>query len=72
MCLAQGPHRIDTGEAQTCGLSVSSQALYHWATALPMQLIWRVTDKKGFDYDQIASYKVTWSGSTIFVIEIIP
>ena len=28
MCLAQGPQRSDAGE-------VSSQALYHWATALP-------------------------------------
>ena len=34
MCLAQGPQRIDAGEAQTRSLSVSSQALYHWATAL--------------------------------------
>ena len=35
MCLAQGPQRSDAGEAQTRGLSVSSQALYHRATALP-------------------------------------
>ena len=28
MCLAQGSQRSDAGEAQTCGLSVSSQALY--------------------------------------------
>ena len=35
MCLAQGPQRNDAGEAQTRGPSVSSQALYHWATALP-------------------------------------
>ena len=35
MCLAQGPHCSDAGEAQTQGPSVSSQALYHWATALP-------------------------------------
>ena len=35
MCLAQGPQRSDTGEARTCSPSVSSQALYHWATALP-------------------------------------
>ena len=33
MCLAQGPQRSDTGEARTRGPSVSSQALYHWATA---------------------------------------
>ena len=35
MCLAQGPQRSDAGEARTSGPSVSSQALYHWATALP-------------------------------------
>ena len=34
MCLAQGPQRSDAGEAWTYGPSVSSQALYHWATAL--------------------------------------
>ena len=37
MCLAQGPQRSDAGEAQTRGPSVSSQALYHWATALPQR-----------------------------------
>ena len=35
MCLAQGPQRRDAGEARTRSHSVSSQALYHWATALP-------------------------------------
>ena len=35
MCLAQAPQGSDADEAQTPGLSVSSQALYHWATALP-------------------------------------
>ena len=35
MCLDQGPQRSDAVEARTRGLSVSSQALYHWATALP-------------------------------------
>ena len=32
MCLAQGPQHSDAGEARTRGPSVSSQALYHWAT----------------------------------------
>ena len=35
MCLAQGPQHSDASEARTRGPSVSSQALYHWATALP-------------------------------------
>ena len=35
MCIAQGPQRSDAGEARTRGPSVSSQALYHWATAIP-------------------------------------
>ena len=35
MCLAQGPKRSDTGEAQTRGPSVSIQALYNWTIALP-------------------------------------
>ena len=38
MCLAQGPQRSDADEARTRGPSVSSQALYHWATALPTHL----------------------------------
>ena len=32
--LAQGQQRSDAAEARTRGPSVSSQALYHWATAL--------------------------------------
>ena len=36
MCLAQGQQRSDASEARTRGPSVSSQALYHWATALPL------------------------------------
>ena len=39
MCLAQGPQRSDTGEAPTRDLSVLSQALYHWATALLLVLL---------------------------------
>ena len=34
---AQGPQRRDAGEAPTRCPSVSSQALYHWATALPIK-----------------------------------
>ena len=39
MCLAQGPQRNDAGDARTRGPSVSSQALYHRATALPIVVI---------------------------------
>ena len=39
MCLAQGTQRSDAGEARTRSPSVSSQALYHWATALPRYVI---------------------------------
>ena len=37
MCIAQGPQGSDTSEAPTRDPLVSSQALYHWATALPMK-----------------------------------
>ena len=37
MCLAQGPQRSDAGESQTHSPLVSSQALYHSATALPIK-----------------------------------
>ena len=40
MCLAQGPQRNDAGEARTRGPSASSQALYHWATALPLIMLY--------------------------------
>ena len=39
MCLAQGPQRSDACEAQTHNPSVSSQALYHCATALPANIL---------------------------------
>ena len=39
MCLAQGPQGSDADEAQTRGPSVSSQALYDWATALPSDVV---------------------------------
>ena len=46
MCLAQWPQCSDTGEARTRGPSVSSQALYHWATTLP---------RRYFDTNALAS-----------------
>ena len=51
MCLAQGPQRSDAGEARTRGLSVSSQALYHWVTALPLMRlnILRENNNQGFN-----------------------
>ena len=41
MCHAHG-HKCqhsEASEARTCGLSVSCQALYHWATVLPAHLV---------------------------------
>ena len=38
MWLAQEPQRSGTSEAGTRSLSVSSQALFHWATTLPGRL----------------------------------
>ena len=40
MCLAQGARRSDAGEAWTGDPLVSSQALYHWATAFPILVVW--------------------------------
>ena len=54
MCLAQGPQRSDAGEARTRGPSVSSQALYHWATALPSDsLKWENLAKKFYFDTQV-------------------
>ena len=39
MCIAQGPQHSDADGAQTRGPSVSSQALYHWATELPNYVV---------------------------------
>ena len=39
MCLAQGPQRSEADEVRTRGLSVSSQALYHWATVFPILIL---------------------------------
>ena len=54
MCLAQGPQHSDAGEARTRYPSVSSQALYHWATALPYceisNVIYMAFAKDMFDF----------------------
>ena len=50
MCLAQGPQHSDAGEAATRGSSVSSQALYHSATALPYAYL-----RECFDEDFLKS-----------------
>ena len=44
MCLVQGPQHNDSGEARTRGSSVSSQPLYHWATALPLRICEQYTN----------------------------
>ena len=40
MCLAQGPQHSNASEAQTRDILVLSQALYHWATALPLKSLY--------------------------------
>ena len=42
MWLAQGPQSSDAREARTNSPFVSSQALYHWATALPLYPLFRI------------------------------
>ena len=56
MCLAQGPQRSDAGEARTRGPSVSSQVLFHLATALPWCLVCGV----GVHYVELASSICCW------------
>ena len=56
MCLAQGPQRSDAGEPQTCSLSVSSQALYHWGTTLPQEDVLSINeliDKEQFSLSYV-------------------
>ena len=59
MCLAQGPQRSDAGEARTRGPSVSSQALYHWATALPSDLAY-VTRHITLWFSLKHGYSMSW------------
>ena len=56
MCLAQGPQRSDAGEARTRGPSVSSQALYHWAIALPLSI---------FEWPLKTSFTVAWNWKSV-------
>ena len=60
VCLAQWPQRSDAVEARTRGPPVSSQALYHWATALPRR---RVFSRRGprdvFTWDK-DHYSLDW------------
>ena len=63
MCLAQKPQCSDAGEARPRGPSVSSQALYHLATALPRVLNrilntgesipWKKNEKLEFDLEML-------------------
>ena len=57
MCLAQGPQGSDAGEARTRGPSVSSQALYHWATALPQDSLWSCVYWKRQVYDPCSPFE---------------
>ena len=62
MCLAQGPQRSDAGEARTRGPSVSSQALYHWATALPSQRVLKLLSAQASSY-KVHSREITYKSS---------
>ena len=53
MCLAQGPQRSDAGGAGTCGLSFSSQALYHKATVLPSLPLANSEDPNEIPHDAV-------------------
>ena len=68
MCLAQGSQRSDTGKAGTHGPSVSSQALYHWATALPKGLQVIISQKYYISFFEdmgMAAIFVMWPGPFI-------
>ena len=56
MCLAQGTQRSDAGEARTRGPSASSQALYHWLTALPNETCDAYNAKITFIWDNALNY----------------
>ena len=51
MCLTQGPQRSDADEAQTRGPLVSSQALYHWATVLPIPTLCKEQGSLWLDWE---------------------
>ena len=56
MCLAKEPQRSDAGETRTRSPSVSSLALYHWATALPTGMIVSTAKDERFFLDK----KIRW------------
>ena len=62
MCFAQGPQRSDADEAWTHGPSIWSQALYHWATALPQNLMWHGSSPTDDEWTQNIKGKwaTTW------------
>ena len=66
MFLAQGPQRSDAGEARTRGLSVSSQALFHWATALPSYSVTSSWASVCSVHIMMVSYSVTSSWASVF------
>ena len=51
--------RSDAGEARDRGPSVSSQALYHWATALPILLLQREGQALPNAREGVEDYKVS-------------
>ena len=55
----------EAGEA--CGPSVSNQALYNWATVLPVCISIRV--ENSVNPAKMASWEASWSGSSVFTKE---
>ena len=60
MCLAQVPQRSDAHESRTPDPSVSSQALYHWATAPPETFVmdWQTMHKANDIWSRLAAQEL--------------
>ena len=65
MCLAQGLQCSDPGKAQTRGPSVSRQALYQWATGLPV--FYSKTVLSG--HSQIDKTKILMTNGSLMKVE---
>ena len=69
MCLAQGPQRSDASEARTRGPSVSSQALYHWATALLREYTGKTAKPAFSGHSKIDKTKILMTNGSLMKVE---